>query len=117
MQNDRSAFGGIRVFVEVHRHRGNAGYLEIERAELRAQALEERQEEAADTAVDVKQQIVLLSDTRDLFDRVQHAMRVRYRRRDDQDRIRRDRFLDCRRVRLEGLWIDRHQGFLDARVV
>jgi hypothetical protein len=76
MQDDGRALRAVGVFVEVHRHRRDARHAKIELAELCAEAFEVRQQEAADAAVDVEVDLVLLRDGADRFDRVENAMRV-----------------------------------------
>ena len=76
VQNRRSAFGGVAVFVQVGRDGGHAWHAEIEIGHFVAQFAHERQMNAAHAAVHMEEQILFLGNRTDLGNRVDHALRI-----------------------------------------
>ncbi len=90
VEDHRGSFGRVTVLVQVHGKRGDARHAEIERRDGIAQPAGEGQHHAAHARVHVQQHAAGLRSLRQRCDGINHALRIRGGRTDQENGVRGD---------------------------
>ncbi len=116
-QHRRGALEGVAVLVRVRRDARDAGHPEVERLDVVAELLAEREDEPAQTGVDVEADSSFERELPELGDRVDGAVAVVRRRAHDRDGVLVDELRHRLHVRLRRLGYDGRDAHLDAEQV